>query len=167
MDQKFQMFLDECGIKVTKRGTMPNTRMPGDVSQPDNILFRTGEETEVKTTNCTITFGPYSCQGYHMMMPDTYYVSAHGRPFDFLVAYGLCHALKCKKNITNGKIIAYTNIDEKDGSKYISFDVVNGKRLNDFIMSLRLNDPKAVMMYEKEFTKIAKEFIDSNITAST
>ncbi len=110
MNEEFQEFLDGCDINVTDRGTLPDARMPGDLSQPDNVLFRTGEETKSRTTECTITFGPYLCYGYHMMTYNMYYVRVHGEPFEFLVAYGLCHALKYKKNIINGKIIAHTNI---------------------------------------------------------
>ncbi len=167
MNEKFQAFLDGCDIDVVDRGILPDARPPGSLSQPDNILFRTGKETEVRTTDCTITFGPHTCYGYHMMTHNTYYVSVHGKPFDFLVAYGLCHALKCKKNITNGKIIAYTNIDERGGGKYISFDVVNRRGLDSFMISLRMNSPEAVMVSEKKFTKIAKDFIYSNMSSPT
>ncbi len=167
MNEKFQAFLNACDIDVVERGILPDARLPGDHSRPDNVLYRTGKETEIRTMDCTITFGPHTCYGHHMMTHNTYYVSVHGKPFDFLVAYGMCHALKCKKNITNGKIIAYTNIYERDGSKYISFDVVNRRGLSSFMISLRMNNPEAVMVNEKKFTKIVKDFIYSNTSSST
>ncbi len=167
MDKKYREFFDKCDIHIEKQGTMPDTRSPGDITRPDSIPFRTGKESKVRTTDYTINFGPYSCYEYHMIMPDTYYVSVHGKPFEFIVAYGLSHALKCKRNIINGKIIGYTNLeDEYDDSsdKYISFDVVNSKGHNSFMMSLRAGNPEAVMMSEKKFSKIARNFIDSNVS---
>ena len=135
-EEMFLRFLDRCMVKIINVGTMPDARDPADPTLPSNRLFRSGQMTEITTEDCEVTFGSHTAKTYQMTMHDSFYIRTHGRSIDFITAYGYSKA-SMYKHIDNGTIVAYKEQESGVTDEIISFDVVDAKYKDLYMMSLR------------------------------